>query len=162
MLETAFLTLLSQPSQSIFTLISTVCNTHTQKKKKKQKQQKRQINQIWHGQASKQRDQYHTPWNRESDKMDIYVYLHCFSFLPWGGNSEIVWEKVQSTHFSSLFTKGKAKSSLMCLWEREREREILLKFLQEWKDLVWVYLIYKKIHKYMMDMKRDLWYKLSL
>ena len=97
-------------------------HTHTQKKKKKQKQQKRQINQIWHGQASKQRDQYHTPWNRECDKMDIYVYLHCFSFLPWGGNSEIVWEKVQSTHFSSLFTKAKQRV-LLCVWERERERE---------------------------------------
>ena len=41
MLETAFLTLLSQPSQSIFTLISTVCNTHTHKRKRKNKNNKK-------------------------------------------------------------------------------------------------------------------------
>jgi hypothetical protein len=55
MLETAFLTLLSQPSQSIFTLISTVCNTR--------KKNNNKTIRFYMDIKSYQRNQYHTCTN---------------------------------------------------------------------------------------------------
>lgn len=132
--ETAFFTLLSHPSQSILTLISTVCNIYIHvlgEVKLKFKNEKCKT--LWFMDVAKKRKNSIDQIERNDDG----TYLHRFAFaLPCAGNAAYVWDMVEHAHTSRLIFKQFSNTGDYIHFGRDRRQRERERVVEREKELL--------------------------